>query len=166
MVRFRLTASFFLCAQKETKSQRLSPLGGIYQKPFLLCAPKETVGKAVPAFRGKVSPCGEFLPDLSERNQRAKGSAFGDAIFPTPFLLTAPKETVSDRQRKALTGPSVRSSIGRRTKSGHTKRRFSLPLIPTEAAPSAAHGRAPGQATLAAGVSRGPGRLPRLPGER
>ena len=42
--------------------------------------------------------------------------------------LALGKETVSDRQRKALTGPSVRPSMDRRRKSGHTKRRFPLPL--------------------------------------
>ena len=31
----------------------------------------------------------------------SKCYALGERIFPTPFLLTAPKETVSDRQRKA-----------------------------------------------------------------
>ena len=64
-------------------------------------------------------------------------------VFQKPFLLYAPKETVFEIQRKALTGPWVRSSIDRRVKSGHTKRRFPLPLVPTKGALPAAHDRAP-----------------------
>ena len=59
--------------------------------------------------------------------------------------LALGKETVSDRQRKALTGPSVRLPIDRRTKSEHTKHRFPLPLAPAKEEAPAAHGEAPGQ---------------------
>ena len=81
--------------------------------------------------------------------------------------LALGKETVSDRQRKALSGPSVRSSMARRIKSGYSLPHAPLPLMPTKAALSAVHGRAPGWDGLsAAGVSCGPGTLPRPPGER
>ena len=59
--------------------------------------------------------------------------------------LALGKETVSDRQRKAPAGPSVRLPIDRRTKSEHTKHRFPLPLAPAKEEAPAAHRGAPGQ---------------------
>ena len=55
----------------------------------------------------------------------------------------------------------------RRPKSGHSKHRFSLSLVPTKGALPAALGRAPGwDGPLAAGASRRPVRVLRLPMER
>ena len=59
--------------QKVPKGQRLCLWDGIYQKPFLLYAPKETVGKAVPAFRGQVSPDGDLLFARAKRRQKHAG---------------------------------------------------------------------------------------------
>ena len=44
-----------------------------------------------------------------------------------PFLLTAPKETVFEIQRKALTGPSVHPTQRPARIGGRSKRRFPLP---------------------------------------
>ena len=67
-----------------------------------------------------------------------------ESPFPTPFLLTAPKETVSDRQRKALSSPSVHPFMDRRIRSGHSLPPAPLPLMLTKTALSAAHNSAPG----------------------
>ena len=80
---------------------------------------------------------------LVRKEGKNQGLAPLGRILQKPFLLYAPKETVFEIQRKALTGPWVRSSIDRRVKSGHTKRRFPLPLVPTKGALPAAHDRAP-----------------------
>ena len=83
---------------------------------------------------------------MRRRTASTKDCVLEMLFFPTPFLLTAPKETVSDRQRKALTGPSVRPSMDRRTKLGYFLPPAPLPLMPRKAALSAAHNRAPGGA--------------------
>ena len=74
---------------------------------------------------------------------KPRADALENRFFPTPFLLTAPKETVSDRQRKALSDPSVRPSMERRMKSGHSLPPAPLPLMRARAALPAALGRAP-----------------------
>ena len=52
-----------------------------------------------------------------------------ESLFPDPISFVLPKETVSDRQRKALTDPSVHLPIDRRAKSGYFLLLFPLPLM-------------------------------------
>ena len=77
-----------------------------------------------------------------EKEAKAKGCAFG-TYFPDPISFVLPKETVSDRQRKALSGPPMRPSMDRRTKTRHTLPPAPLPLMPTKASLFALLDRAP-----------------------
>ena len=84
-----------------------------------------------------------------------------------PFLLTAPKETVFEIQRKALTGPSVHPPIDRRAKSGHSLLLFPLLLHCTRLRCERSIGRAPSSgACWEQAMSRGPGSFLQLPMER
>ena len=116
-----------------------------FPTPFLLTAPKETVGKAIPAFRGKVSPCGEFLFVRTKRNQKCAGGQARRNFRHQgrAFVLSA-----CTPGPPFLRGPRIRSASHsvRRAKSGHPLLLSPLPLILAKTAPSAAHGSAPGGA--------------------
>ena len=60
--------------------QVLRTWGAFFPAPFLLTAPKETVEKAIPAFRGQVSPGGEFLFVRTKRNQKCAGGAGAEEL--------------------------------------------------------------------------------------
>ena len=141
-VRFRLTASSFLCAQKGTKSQGLAPLGTYSPKTIsFVCA---DVMLRIGRMAGLLS-----LRLLSQTkllcNFVCKIRSAPSAPMRLSFALR--KETVFEIQRKALTGPSVPSSIDRHAKSGHSLHLFPLPLMRTSTEVPAAHGRAPGAET-------------------
>ena len=105
-----------------------------------------------PFFEQGRGPCDHWRPSrptggyflLVQKVTKAQGLAplpyFKDCVlkeclFQKPFLLYAPKETVFEIQRKALTGPLVRRPIDRRVKSGHLTCRFPLPRVVAKSAP-------------------------------
>ena len=121
-------------------------------KNVLIVKGKRQRAEALPfsrtaSLRTWLPPGGGAVTQSVTEGDRSQVLRTWGTLFPTPFLLTAPKETVSDRQRKALYHASVRPSIDRRRKSGHPKHRFPLPLMRSRVTLLAAHGRAPGAET-------------------
>ena len=107
-----LTLRLFATPGFRPRKVRLAPFSPNGENCARCLARPLPVKPALLGFHG----VGEVPPSLRSIRAAHNGLALG-------------KETVSDRQRKALTGPSVRPSIGRRTKSGHTKHLFLLPLM-------------------------------------